>query len=387
MLCLLVAGPAASCQLLEAEFTINSGSPRAATERQRQADTSSVDAPEAALFKPDTTVWVSAVVFPQGYNWQRDTAYGNVDARIVLMRDGEPVLEVPADGAAEAHRHHIVDGHLYSECGVGREKRVRRDGEVLYSMPATESLCGAAEIGDEIYTLTRKSGGRGFVLRCGAQTVLNKDEGAPLGGFDDTSFAPGGALYADAGKCCFAYKAEVLGKTICRLVCDGVEAEPGAAGTQDLKMIGGSPVASAGIEACKQWQNARIWRCGAMSGETGPGGEACVYRLPGGPLAKLGPEGGFVYVSDTGESLVRWTADGSVFVGMAGGQSKIPGTYSVFYSSCASMSGDRLLLALTPRDTTAKTRVFVGDTVREYKVRGFLSGICATVTRLQLIKK
>lgn len=392
VICLLLAGTSASCQLLEAEFSIISGSPRTATERRRQADTTLTDLNPLPAFIPDTTVWVSAVVFPAGYDWQRDTAYGNVDARIVLLRDGKKVLEIPADGAAEAHRHHIVDGHIYSECGSGREKSVRRDGEPLFSMPAAESLCGVLEKNGAVFTLTKRSGARGFVLRSGAEALLSRDEGAPIGGFDDTSYAPGGALYEDKGKCCFAYSLKTGGQTRFFSVRDGVEAEEvqfRAADIQDLKLVGGMPLSSDGTEGGSIWRDAHIWRSMAMSGEVlmGSSAKSCVFRLPSGPLIELGPEGGAIYVSRTDERLVRWTQDGSINVWSQSGQSGIPGAYSVFYPSCGTLLGGELMLALTPRDSSAKARIFIGDTVQEIKVRGFLSGISVTCNDLPTLKK
>lgn len=126
-----------------------------------------------------------------------------------------------------------------------------------------------------------------------------------------------------------------------------------------------------------------------MSGEVlmGSSAKSCVFRLPSGPLIELGPEGGAIYVSRTDERLVRWTQDGSINVWSQSGQSGIPGAYSVFYPSCGTLLGGELMLALTPRDSSAKARIFIGDTVQEIKVRGFLSGISVTCNDLPTLKK
>lgn len=388
VLCLLLAGLLSSCQLIEAEFSITPRTPRTVREHRRlPTDTSGARDNHRAELK-DTVVWVSAVAFPEGYDWQRDTACGSVNTHILLFRDGVQVLDIPADGAGEAYRHHIAGGHIYSECSSGSGKTVRRDGEDVFTMPQSQTLCGVLEKDGSVFTLAKKSGGCGFVLRRAAETVLETGDGIPLGDFDDTSYAPGGALYEDLGRCCFAFSANETGSPRYYMVMDGEvseEEQARGAGTLDLKYVGGIVAGASSFMAGRQWYSARIWRSGntAVAGTalTGSTISTCVCRLPDGPVVNLGPEDGFIYVSDVGARLVRWSPDGSIIVGSQDGQSQIPGTYCVFYPSCGLMYGSDLMLALTPKDRASKAKVIIGDTVREIKVNGFLSGIGVTVQR------
>ena len=64
---------------------------------------------------PDTLVYVSAVEFPEDYDWQRDTAYGTVPCRVSLFLEGERILSVPAGPGtfvgADPDRMRIREGH------------------------------------------------------------------------------------------------------------------------------------------------------------------------------------------------------------------------------------------------------------------------------------
>ena len=44
----------------------------------------------------DTAVFMTAVSFPEDYDWRRDTSLGNVRGSIELYRNGEKILSGPA---------------------------------------------------------------------------------------------------------------------------------------------------------------------------------------------------------------------------------------------------------------------------------------------------
>ena len=74
------------------------------------------DAPEPPAPEPDTVLYFSAVRYPDGYDWQRDSAYGSVPFELILYRDDAPALTLAWDAEAcfgpDPDRHHLLDGHL-----------------------------------------------------------------------------------------------------------------------------------------------------------------------------------------------------------------------------------------------------------------------------------
>jgi len=157
----------------------------------------------------DTVVYMTAVAFPEDYNWQRDTSFGGVAARIVLYRDGETVVEVPAGpgciASPDHDLHHLVNGRLYTEYCTSESTLIGRDGEVLFSYPGREFLCGLLVEGSDVYTLGQSRAGSGLSLRCNGRELFSSASGTPAAHISDRSDYPSGALYRDRGRLCFSY--------------------------------------------------------------------------------------------------------------------------------------------------------------------------------------
>ncbi|MBR4809841.1 MAG: hypothetical protein IK031_06145, partial [Bacteroidales bacterium] len=69
---------------------LSMGGPR---ERERLSDSVSDGRKER---RRDTLLLVSAVCYPEDYDWQRDTAYGRVPCSVKLFSGKREVLSVPA---------------------------------------------------------------------------------------------------------------------------------------------------------------------------------------------------------------------------------------------------------------------------------------------------
>ena len=161
------------------------------------------------VFQLDTTVYYSAVRFPDGYDWQRDTAYGSVPFELLLYRDFEPALTLPSGPDAcfvpDPDRHHLAGGHLYTERMADGQTRIGRDGVELFRFPGREYLVGLLEDGEDLYTLSRPAKGDGFTFRRNGDVLLRQPSGTPFGSLTDPSYGPSGALYRDQEQVCFCY--------------------------------------------------------------------------------------------------------------------------------------------------------------------------------------
>lgn len=345
--------------------------------------------------KPDTILYFSAVRFPDDYDWQRDTAYGSTPFELRLYRDGEPVLVLPSGPDAcfvpDPDRHHLLSGHLYTERMADGMTRVGRDGAELFRFPGREYLVGLLEDGDDLYTLSRPARGRGFSYRKNGEILLNRTDGAPFGDLNDPSYGPTGALYRDDGKICFCFTAGAAPNWSFYLARDGRETRLDnllpSAGILDIKQHGGRALILQHAFQKNLMSDGRIWpeeggfaitgrfsdgTGGYFSGYLDPGTwteqhrlcneEATLYRRPEGTYA----------VSAAASGTVRWYGPGGA------GQSGRPCHFPT--PSCAGFQGNRLLLALTPRDAAHRPYILDGSREREVDLHGYISSLAVEIS-------
>lgn len=143
--------------------------------------------PEA---EPGGHVWLTAVRYPDGFDWEQDTCAVEGTVWIDLYRDLERVLSVPAGASVHPDMHRFTGGHLYSDASTDSETVVRRDGEELFRFPGRESLRGFLVREDGVHTLGQDRDGNGFTLRVDGRTVLRSETGTVFGTLDGTG--PGG---------------------------------------------------------------------------------------------------------------------------------------------------------------------------------------------------
>ena len=143
----------------------------------------------------DTSVYVSAVIVPDEYDWHRDTACGAASCSLVLIKDGVPCLSIPTGAAAEVSTdpdtHHLLEGHLYTELLVDSTG---------------------------VYTLGRNRDSDGFCFRRNGESLLRQDTGLVFGDFSRSSYGRTGALYRDGGAVCFCFR----NSSSCYVVRDGI---------------------------------------------------------------------------------------------------------------------------------------------------------------------
>lgn len=200
-LCALALLSAASCDHISIERNRHSPSRGETLGRERYES-------ETQLFKKGEPVAV-AVVFPDSYDWRRDSSYGAVRGRLTLYSGHKEVLSVdagPGTGVSlDADRHHLAGDHLYTE-GVGTDSGgtvYKRDGETVLEAGGREILKGLLEIDGALYTLSENASGGGFVLRKDWKELCSRKSGRIHGSLSDPAFLPGGALHEENGEPCF----------------------------------------------------------------------------------------------------------------------------------------------------------------------------------------
>ncbi|NLZ19410.1 MAG: hypothetical protein GXY24_03975 [Bacteroidales bacterium] len=349
------------------------------------------DTPAPPPATPDTVLYLSAVRFPDDYDWQRDSAYGSVPFELILYRDEVPVLTLAWDAEAcfspDPDRHHLIGGHLYTERMCGGQTRVGRDGEELFRFDGREFLVGLLPDGNNVYTLSRKTSGSGFSYRKNGIVLMESGSGTPFGDLSDPSYAPTGALYRDGGALVFCYRdgAEICG------VRDGkpdllARQAPGRT-FPDCKLRDGQEHLLQADLPGFHLQDGRLWIHPAGDIVTGyftadrPWGFSGWMAMPDDTFPRLlcrkeatiyySPEGTFAVEADA-EGGVRWYGPGG------SGASEVPARF--FCPTCATVSGGRLVLALTPLDTAFPPHVLWGTQRREIPVNGYISALAVELS-------
>ena len=246
----------------------------------------------------DTSVFVTAVSFPEDYDWRRDTSLGNVQGSLQLYRDGGMILSVPAGPGCRARLdpdlHHLVGGHLYTEYCTEGETVIGKDGEELFSYPGRELLCGLLVEDDDVYTLGQNRSGNGFSLRCNGIEMMSDVKGSIAVHMSDNSEYPSGALYRDGGHLYFSYweYLPVGGGKVWYIVEDG-EKTPvesvGTSGAYDIRIRNGVMQAKPlGQSTIRRWTyrdgtwdaSVNIYRDGQQITVFTPGAGSAYYLPP-----------------------------------------------------------------------------------------------------------
>ncbi|MBR6002509.1 MAG: hypothetical protein IK045_06575 [Bacteroidales bacterium] len=148
-------------------------------------------------------MYVTAFEYPDGYDYIRDTLHG-AGASIVLYRDGEKVLSMPADGISPDECR-VVDGRLYTPVSSGGKTRMLCDGEPLFSYDGEEAVGSIVSDGESVYTLGRSLTDGGFCCRKDGAVLYSVQKGTVVGPADGD-----GALRLDGDDCVFFYSVPMV---------------------------------------------------------------------------------------------------------------------------------------------------------------------------------
>lgn len=303
--------------------------------------------------KLDTVVFMTAVSFPEDYDWRRDTSLGNVRGSIELYRNGEKVLSVPAGSGSrvslDPDLHHLVDGHLYTESCTDNETFIGKDGEVLFSYPGRELLCGLLVEKEDVYTLGQNRSGGGFSLRHNGTEILSRKDGFIAAHMSDNPEYPSGALYRDDGHLYFSYWEQGLSGNgrIWYVVEDG-EGTPvdnvGTEGMYDIRIRSGTLLVRAlGKSSLRHW----------------------------------------TYVDGTFEATLNIYKDGQVIVFTPGGSSAHylrPALFFSFRNAC--LCGRHLYIGVNPTEPGGSPFLWKdGETVFSPDINGYITAVEVLVER------
>lgn len=160
----------------------------------------------------DTVVYVTAVAYPDGLEWQDDSSGGSAECMIQLYANGVKVVEIPGgpghSASPEADMHRCASGHLYTDYSTDTETIIGCDGKELFRYPGREMICGFIVSEGCVFTLGQSRSGSGVTYRKNGEIVFSSSSGQVIGGILD-SVSPTGALYEDNGSKVFCYRRSV----------------------------------------------------------------------------------------------------------------------------------------------------------------------------------
>ena len=343
----------------------------------------------------------TAVTFPEGYDWRRDSLYGGVPATVRLYRNGVCVLEVPTGelACADADMHNYLNGHLYTQCRSGRRTMLARDGEEILRIAGEEVLAGLLPGDGREYTLWQNRNGNGFVLRHGADTLLYRSRGAVHGSLREHSLLESGALSLMYGDPAFCFRTDkewhlVRGNTQSQMY-------PPEGVILDVRIMGGEGCYyyqdDAGLNATMRWK--------AMSFDLSRSGyrylkSGRIYDFNGEPfclgvLRQISTSKGFCGVSGRkgsadlieGSSVVPlslstpriymgYSPEGRIFYySQEDGYVWLEGRYYSFALSPGIWDGETLTIAMNPLENGRKPAVWRNGKIEEVDINGFISGV------------
>ena len=153
---------------------------------------------------PGEHVWITAVRFPDGYDWELDTCAVEGTVWLDLYCDGKRLRSLPAGASIHPDMHRFAGGHLYADYSTDTETVVLCDGEECFRFAGREALRGFLVREDGIHTLGQDRDGEGFSYRIDGQEAFRSSVGTVIGDSDRRS----GALMEDDGQLYYCFSQE-----------------------------------------------------------------------------------------------------------------------------------------------------------------------------------
>lgn len=382
---------AASCSPLDEPPS--SGDRRRPVNGVARIDPATPEPPSPSLQppEPDTVLYCTAVRFPDGYDWPRDSAYGTVPFELILYRDGDPVLTLAWDAEAcfgpDPDRHHLLGGHLYTERLSGGQTRIGCDGKELFCFEDREFLVGLLPDGADLYTLSRNTSGAGFRYRKNGALLMESDSGIPFGDLSDPSYSPTGALYRDGDTPAFCYRQgarvfQVLGErqsVVAGQLADGA--------VLDCKVDGGRASLLRPSYQTYRLREGRLWFppdgtviTGYFLTTRARGFSGWKDALPNSFPRQLCREEALIYYSPEGTYAITADDAGRVRWHGADGSDTAEFPARFFSPKCATVFGGQLVLALTPLDASQPPRLIWGTQQMEFNLNGYISAVAVEIS-------
>lgn len=356
--------------------------------------------PEQGPPAPDTMVYVAAVEFPDGCDWQRGIDEGTATGSLVLYENGTPLFRLPTGNASgidpDPDTHHFLGGHLYTEyCGLAGTV-IKCDGKDVARWDGREVLKGLVVRDDGVYTLSRDLEGNGFSFRKNGEMLLRQNEGSVFGDLRDPSCGPTGALCEDLEESLsFGFKTSSSLSRVVNTQIYQIKTNIAMYRIKDMKihryggyyvtdfesiMLVHCPEGNRGVPAFRQWDDISIFFDGD---EMWYLAESTI----GSTVCGLVDKGESTPVEFAGRNNYIYRGDGATFAVNGNGgtlrvqDSRVGPTFQrdstfCFGKGVAALAGGRTLFVIVnPKERGRHPYVWHDGIQKEYAINGYLSAI------------
>ncbi len=361
---------------------------------------------QEAIVPKDTILYVSAVAFPKGYNWQRDSACGG--GNLQLYRNGKLVLEETVSygncvsEAADMHR--IIDGHLVSDYSTDSETVIKVDGKEKVRYAGREMIAGILIREDGIWTLGEMRDLSGLKLRKNGEEVFTSFCRV-VPDVNPTTVADA-RLYEDEGDICFAMTGiSGGGKGLYYIVVNGdqklLELPSAMNKVYDIRRIGGEtsilgsgPGMVLGIStegntvscgfgyASRDFRFAfdssgKMYTYGYLRRNSTVGFNPAIWEPGSSPVLASGEIQLLYMAKDGGNTAVIRAGEGRAVKEACLNlyQLELPFGCRLMSPRAAELTGGRLVMGLTPYSLSERPVVWTRDSLFRYDINGYLTGV------------
>ncbi|MCQ2182324.1 MAG: hypothetical protein MJY89_02835 [Bacteroidales bacterium] len=378
------------CQLLDSNFFPNVS--RVETQRSPRDSSGRVPLPvhvppgQTPEIRTDTDIVCTAVRFPEGYDWRKDSTNGTSECEILLYRNGEIERIIKAGGGvdicSDPDMHHLIGMNVFTEYSTLTSTVITMDGEELVRFEGCEMLKGLVYKDGDLYTLSVGRDGQGFSFRKNGEVIMKRNSKVFVyGNLEDPSCPETGALYLDEGdRLVFCYR-ESDTDYVYHVVKDGNDqiVRPGQSSKiLDMKVIRDSIVFAEQKSFGLLWSEAYVpfFSPGTVAGCVN--GSSMVYDTDKELFTILCRHDAVIYCKEDVSAALCHPTRGNYSVYYSSGKGNLyeePCYY--FTRRCATFLGKELLVAVNPVDSSKKPYLSLGD--RRYELdgldNGYVSGI------------
>ena len=330
---------------------------------------------------PDTTLYFTAVSFPEDYDWQRDSAWGAVSFRITLYKDFKPVLSILSDTCRfirpDPDLHHIIDGHLYTECTLGGHTVIACDGREVLRLPGKELLRGLFPDNEGLYALSQPRDGGGFSLRRNGEVIFKNGSGQIFGSMGNPSYGPGGALYRDRGSIRFCFRDGNGSKTqyfTCTTDGDAIARDAPTGTVNDMKSVNGTAVFALRRIGSNSIEDGSVFPTGtarALIAGWIDGKFTGTIQESGSGAREIAPVRATVYSPETAVS----DEEGLITLWMEGNAAFVSNGPCYLFPGCLSVSGGSYALGLTGRERGTRPYIVRNGRTVPVDVYGYIGDV------------
>lgn len=163
----------------------------------RRSYPSSVEEHPRGVEIKEEALFMTAVAYPDGYDWKKDEEYGEIPCSLLFFRGDSLLMERPAGTAypssSDSDMHRAAGADLYEDYSTDDETVILKNGKEVARFQGRERLIDVVMRDSVVYSLGASRTNGGYIMRKDWKLVSQSSNIQPVGRF-----------YEDGGKFCFS---------------------------------------------------------------------------------------------------------------------------------------------------------------------------------------